>query len=95
MSDNEKVYKIPRWVRLPDEQTWYWHWDGEILSVPHIYSVMASHSGNPVRYFIAYPDSRWCDEVGGWWLKIERPNVPTRAWLKLHESKVEADKALE
>ena len=74
------------WVRLPDEQTWYWHWDGEDLSVPHIYSIMASHSGKGVRYFIGYPDSRWCDEIGGWWLKINRPNVPSRVWLKAHRT---------
>ena len=31
---------VPNWVRMPDEQTWYWHWNGDDYSVPHIYSVM-------------------------------------------------------
>lgn len=74
------------WTRLPDEQTWYWHWNGEDLAVPFIYSVMTSCSGAKNRYFIAYPDSRWCDEMGGWWLKIVRPNVPTREALRNAEA---------
>lgn len=67
----------PKWQRLPDEQTWWWHWNGEDLSVPHIYCIMVSKTGQD-RYFIAHPDSRWCDEMGGAWLKLERPNVPER-----------------
>lgn len=30
---------VPNWVRMPDEQTWYWHWNGDDYSVPHIYAV--------------------------------------------------------
>lgn len=85
---------VPReqWVRLPDEQTWYWHWNGEDLAVPHIYSVMTSHSGRSDRYFVAYPDSRWCDELGGWWLKIDRPNVPSREYQASLPARPELDK---
>jgi hypothetical protein len=72
----------PNWTRLPDEQAWYWHWNGEDYSAPFIHSVLASLTGSGVRYFVQYPDSRWCDEVGGWWMKIDRPNVPSRDWLK-------------
>ena|SRR5271157_2717429 len=67
------------WLLAPNEQAWWWHWDGEDYSIPFIYSVMVSHTG-PDRYFIATPDSRWCDEVGGWWRKVDRPNVPSREW---------------
>lgn len=67
----------PNWAKLPDEQTWYWHWNGDDYSVPHIYSVMVSKTGRD-RYFIANGGA-WCDEFGGWWLKIARPNVPSRA----------------
>jgi hypothetical protein len=81
---------VPNWVRMPDEQTWYWHWNGDDYSVPHIYSVMASLTGE-TKYFVAYPDSRWCKDMGGWWLKIARPNIPSREWLtrgsRHHQSK--------
>jgi hypothetical protein len=69
--------KEPEWKLLPDVQAWWWHWNGEDLAVPHIYFVMVSHSG-PDRYFIAFPDSRWCDALGGFWCKLEYPNMPTR-----------------
>ena len=69
------------WKSLPDEQTWYWHWNGEDLSVPFIYQVMASLTGGR-RYFVAGGISPWCDEMGGWWLKVERPNVPRRDYQK-------------
>ena len=78
--------KVPNWVREPDEQTWYWHWNGDDYSVPHIYSVMASLTGE-TKYFVSYPDSRWCRDMAGWWLKIARPNVPSRQWLKDKEPK--------
>lgn len=70
-----------KWMHLPNEQTWWWHWNGEDLAIPHIYSVMVSKTLND-RYFIAYPDSRWCDELGGFWLKVQYPNVPSRTEQK-------------
>lgn len=70
---NEEV----AWSLAPDEQAWWWHWNGEDYAIPHIYSVLVSKTG-PDRYFIQYPDSRWCDEIGGFWLKVQYPNVPTR-----------------
>jgi hypothetical protein len=71
----------PKWLVLPNEQAWWWYWNGENYMVPHIFSVMVSNTGTP-RYFIQYPDSRWCDEIGGWWLKVEYPNVPSREYIR-------------
>jgi hypothetical protein len=76
----EAVQDEPNWIRLPNEQAWWWHWNGEDYSVPHIYSVLVSKTGSVRAGFVSYPDSRWCDEIGGWWLKVEYPNVPTREY---------------
>lgn len=64
------------WVDTPTEQASYWYWDRNPESAPFIYSIMASLSGAATRYFIAYPDTRWCDGVDGLWLKIEKPALP-------------------
>jgi len=66
-----------KWKLLPDEQAWWWHWTAEDLAIPFIHHVQKS--GTNGRYFIDYPDSRWCDEIGGFWLKVQYPNVPSRA----------------
>lgn len=66
-----------RWILLPNEQAWWWHWNGEDYAIPHIFHVRQSLTASG-RYFIDFPDSRWCDAVGGFWMKIEYPNVPTR-----------------
>lgn len=64
-----------QWIDCPDSQGWWWHfYDG--AAVPFSYGVLASHTGPQVRYFIQYPDIRWCDEVGGKWLKIVEPAPP-------------------
>lgn len=65
------------WRLNPDEQAWWWHWNGEDYAVPHVYSVLVSNTGGP-RYFVSFPDCRWCDEMGGFWLKVQYPNVPSR-----------------
>ena len=52
-----------KWKLLPDEQAWWWHWTAEDLAIPFIYHVQKS--GTNGRYFIDYPDSRWCDEIVG------------------------------
>jgi hypothetical protein len=72
------------WKRLPDEQAWWWHWNGEDLAIPHIYFVMVSKTG-PDRYFVAEREinSPWCDEMGGAWLKVEYPNVPSLETYRL------------
>jgi hypothetical protein len=66
-----------KWKVVPDEQAWWWHWTAEDLAIPFIHHVQKS--GTNGRYFIDYPDSRWCDEIGGFWLKVQYPNVPSRA----------------
>src|ERR1700748_1974198 len=60
------------WVATPDCQGYWWRWDKNPDVRPFIYHVQVSKSG-PDRYFIDYPDSRWCDEVGGEWEKVADP----------------------
>jgi hypothetical protein len=66
------------WKALPDSQGYWWHWEGNPDVMPFIHGVLVSKTG-PDRYFIQYPDSRWCDEVGGIWMKITPRQVPTQA----------------
>jgi hypothetical protein len=65
-----------KWIDAPNEQAWWWHYDPNAydFSGPFVYSVM--YSGTAKRYFIAYPDSRWCNELPGVWMKIETPELP-------------------
>jgi len=74
-AENERL-KAP-WKLLPDEAAWWWHWTAEDLAIPFIYHVQKSGTAKG-RFFIDFPDSRWCDEVGGFWLKVQYPNVPSR-----------------
>jgi hypothetical protein len=70
---------LNKWKKAPDGQAWWWHWNGEGYAMPHVYSVMAGKRGPDERYFVA--DGKlapWCDGMGGFWLKVEYPNVPTR-----------------
>lgn len=60
------------WTINPTSQGWWWHWDGNEDHAPFIYSIL--WSGTSHRYFIQYPDSRYCDEVGGLWFKVEEPS---------------------
>jgi hypothetical protein len=72
-----------QWKRLPDEQAWWWYWIGSDYTVPHICSVMVSKTGAKDRYFVADGNlAPWCDEMEGFWLKIEYPNIPSRAEQK-------------
>jgi hypothetical protein len=68
--------KLAQWTPKVTIQGWYWHWDGNKDNAAHIYHVMCSRSGALDRFFLDYPDSRWCEDVGGWWMPIERPTVP-------------------
>lgn len=61
------------WVAIPDSQGYWWRWDKNPDMRPFIYHVQVSKSGEQDRYFIDYPDSRWCDEVGGVWHKVSEP----------------------
>lgn len=72
---------VPEWKALPDSQGDWWHWDGHPYTFPFIYGVLVSNTGGP-RYFIQHPDSRWCDEVGGIWCKINPQRMPTRKEFK-------------
>jgi hypothetical protein len=67
-----------KWISAPNEAAWWWHWNGQDYSVRFIYHVQHRRCGTVDRYFVDYPDSRWCDEIGGFWLKVQYPNVPTR-----------------
>lgn len=61
------------WIDCPDAQGWWWHfYDG--AAVPFPYGVL--WSGTASRFFVQYPDSRWCDEVGGKWMLITVPAAP-------------------
>ena len=73
-----RLKKAEKWVSIVDIQGWWWHWDGSEESSPFIYHIMCSRSSAPDRFFIDYPDSRWCDEVGGLWMKIDRPVLAFR-----------------
>lgn len=64
------------WTDLPKKQGLHWHWDGNPELAPFPHQVLASLSGAGTRYFIQYPDSRWCDEVGGLWFLAEVPALP-------------------
>jgi hypothetical protein len=46
----------------PTEQAYYWHWSGNPDDAPFI----AIHN----------LPSRWCEDIGGWWLKIPPPELP-------------------
>lgn len=75
-----EAQKAAEWKDAADVQGWWWHWDEDEDNAPFIYHVMCSRSSGPDRFFIAFPDSRWCDEIGGKWMKIERPiNPPTES----------------
>jgi hypothetical protein len=66
------------WIDCPDSQGWWWHWDGDYAHAPFIYSILTSLSRKINREFIACPDSRWCNDVGGKWMKIPQPAPPAK-----------------
>jgi len=70
------------WTSCPDSQGYWWHWDGDKEHVPFMYNVLTSLSRKINREFIAYPDSRWCNEIGGFWLKQTLPAPPVTAEVK-------------
>lgn len=76
-SDKGIAYADAQWVTYPDSQGWWWHWDGEPEHAPYIYSVLTSLSRKINREFIAYPDSRWCCDIGGLWMKVIDPLPPS------------------
>ena len=82
-AERERIAPQSQWKTLPDEQAWWWYWTGSDYAVPHICSVMVSKTGAKDRYFVADGNlAPWCDEMEGFWLKIDYPNVPTRAEQK-------------
>jgi hypothetical protein len=83
-AEREMIAEQSQWKTLPDEQAWWWwYWTGSDYAVPHICSVMVSKTGAKDRYFVADGNlAPWCDEMKGFWLKIDYPNVPTRAEQK-------------
>jgi hypothetical protein len=74
-----------KWLKQPDSQGWWWHWDECPEHSPFIYSILTSLSRKINREFIASPDSRWCVDVGGLWMKVEEPSTEA-AWQNAGES---------
>jgi hypothetical protein len=71
----------------PTEQAWYWHWNGNLDDAPFIYSVMVSGTAGGRCFVQSYERAsgdpqqhslwcRWCEDIGGWWLKIPPPELP-------------------
>lgn len=69
----------PNWSKEPPtEQGEYWNWDGDEDHAPMIYHVL--WSGTAKKCFVSMgqydiKNAIWCDEFGGWWLKIEQPSI--------------------
>lgn len=70
-----------QWTKTPPtEQADYWHWNGDPDHAPMIYHVM--WSGTAKKCFVSMgqydiDEAIWCDNFGGWWLKIEQPSIPS------------------
>jgi hypothetical protein len=70
-----------RWTKTPPtEQADYWNWDGDPDHAPMVYHVL--WSGTAKKCFVSIgqygiENAIWCDEFGGWWLKIEQPTTPS------------------
>jgi len=84
-----KSGRLDKWTqKVPTEQAWYWHWNGNPDDVPFIYSVMVSGTANGRCFVQSYervsgdnPQQHalwcgWCEDVGGWWQKVEPPPLP-------------------
>ncbi len=65
-----------QWVIVPDSQGWWWHIMSDSDAAPFMYSILASGHGAQKRLFIAYPDSRWVEDVGGLWARAVPPPAP-------------------
>lgn len=70
-----------QWTKTPPtEQADYWHWNDDPDHAPMIYHVM--WSGTAKKCFVSMgqydiDEAIWCDNFGGWWLKIEQPSIPS------------------
>jgi hypothetical protein len=68
-----------RWAKEPPtEQADYWHWDGDEDHAPMIYHVL--WSGTAKKCFVSIgqygiDEAIWCDNFGGYWMKIEQPST--------------------
>lgn len=69
-----------QWTQdVPTEQGWYWHWDG-VADVPFIHSVLWSGTNGKCFVSMAFQHSApWCEDYGGWWLRIGTPALPDAA----------------
>lgn len=78
LNDRLQQHEISLWSEEPpNEQAWYWHWNGNPDDAPFIYSVLIS--GTNMKCFVAgsiHSRAPWCTEVGGWWKKIVSPALP-------------------
>ena len=73
------MHPVPnKWRPHPTGMGYWWHTFENSDGHPHIYSVQ--RSGTNGRYFVDFPDSRWCDEIGGLWCKVtEMPQPPAQS----------------
>lgn len=66
------------WTRTPPaEQAMFWWWNGDRDSAPFACQVM--YGGTDNRYFVArnfMEETPWVDELGGFWMKCEEPEIP-------------------
>lgn len=68
------------WTQTPPpSQGWYWNWNGDEDSAPHVFFVM--WSGSTHKTFIPMNQTYNglpidTDEYGGWWLPLPVPEVP-------------------
>lgn len=73
------------WTNLPPtEQGEYWHWDGNPDAAPFPLSVM--WSGTAQKCFVCigdHPHAPFCDDFGGWWMRIHQPPQPIDAARQL------------
>jgi hypothetical protein len=77
----------------PTEQADYWHWDGDEDHAPMIYHVL--WSGTAKKCFVSIgqygiDEAIWCDNFGGYWMKIEQPSV--RAAMSASQGKTQEAK---
>lgn len=67
-----------RWRKKPPvEPGWYWHWNGDNDCCPVPMSILFS-DGRPFITIgqLGITQPQWCDEYGGWWMRIREPATP-------------------
>lgn len=69
-----------QWTQQPPTEGGdYWHWCGDYDYAPNVMHI--SLSGTTGKCFIqmgqlGFTRAVDCDEYGGWWMKLEQPELP-------------------